>query len=245
MTFMNLDALREPFAASDIEWRLQQAGEKNGRVWALAVPYITNRAIMNRLDEICGAGNWRNEFTAVPGAGFLCGLSVRVHDEWVTKWDGAEHTDIEPLKGALSGAMKRAAVQWGIGRYLYELDEFFAVVTEDGAHRGKTKDGKSFRWNPPALPDWALPAKKTAAAPARKVTPAKPDQVAEAPATEVQVMAIRAWMEHPHITDTERAGFEARIAKGLSMSKAETLRSWLQGAVEARAKEAATELVEV
>ena len=229
MNPINFDALREPFAASDIEWRLQQAGEKNGRVWALAVPYITNRAIMTRLDEVCGAGNWRNEFTPVPGAGFLCGLSVRVHDEWVTKWDGAEHTDIEALKGALSGAMKRAAVQWGIGRYLYELDEFFAVVTEDGAHRGKTKDGKSFRWNPPALPDWALPAKKAA----------KPTEI------EHRIGTIRTLMDHRTITDDERAGIENRITNGLTLDKAKVIEKWITEAIAERSKSEATELVEV
>ena len=37
------------------------------------------------------------------------------------KTDGAENTDYEPVKGGLSDAMKRAASQWGIGRYLYKL----------------------------------------------------------------------------------------------------------------------------
>ena len=41
--------------------------------------------------------------------------------EWMEKTDGAENTDYEPVKGGLSDAMKRAASQWGIGRYLYKL----------------------------------------------------------------------------------------------------------------------------
>ncbi len=178
MAEMNFRALQEHFHPDEIEWRLQQSGEKNGRIWAICVPYVTNRAIQARMDDVVGPGNWKNEFRPGPGGGVMCGLSVRVGDEWVTKWDGAENTDVEGVKGGLSGAMKRAAVQWGIGRYLYALDEAFATVHEHGKMRGKLPDkagGKSFRWDPPALPAWALPA-----APASAQAPAEADPEREA-----------------------------------------------------------------
>lgn len=159
MAEIDYRALQDFFDAEEIEWRLQQAGEKNGKVWAICVPYVTNRAIMQRLDDVVGPGSWKNEFRAGPGGGVLCGISVRVDGEWVTKWDGAENTDVEGVKGGLSGAMKRAAVQWGIGRYLYALEESFASVAENGSLRGKTRDGKPFKWDPPKLPAWALPRK--------------------------------------------------------------------------------------
>ena len=47
-----LDRLRDPFAPGDIEWRVQTAGEKNGKPWARVLAYVTNRAIMDRLDEV-------------------------------------------------------------------------------------------------------------------------------------------------------------------------------------------------
>lgn len=159
MSGIDFRALQDFFTADEIEWRLQQAGEKNGKVWAICVPYVTNRAIQQRLDDTVGPGGWRNEFRPGPGGGVLCGISLKVDGEWVTKWDGAENTDIEEVKGGLSGAMKRAAVQWGIGRYLYRLDESFGSVHEGGKLRGKTKDGKPFKWDPPQLPVWALPRK--------------------------------------------------------------------------------------
>src|SRR3954469_7048667 len=160
---MDLKRLAEPFPPSDIEWRVGRAGTKEGSgPWATVLAYLTNRAIMERLDDVCGPENWRNEFRYEAGGAVLCGISIyiRVPDkdaEWVTKWDGAENTDIEAVKGGLSNAMKRAAVQWGIGRYLYDLEEGWAEIVERGAHWGKTKEGKSFQWNPPKLPDWALP----------------------------------------------------------------------------------------
>ena len=155
---MDLSKLKDCFEPNDIEWRLQQCGKgSNGKIWGMALAYVTNRAIMNRLDEVCGPENWKNEFKAAPDGGILCGISIKVGDEWVTKWDGAENTDIEAVKGGLSGAMKRAAVQWGIGRYLYKLGESWINSNENGAYRGKTKDGTIFKWDAPALPAWALP----------------------------------------------------------------------------------------
>lgn len=120
MTEINWTALAAPFDESDLEWR---AGATNrDKTRALALPYITNRAIMQRLDDVVGPANWKNEFSPGPLGGVLCGLSIRVDGEWVTKYDGADNSDIESVKGGLSDAMKRAGVQWGIGRYLYSLE---------------------------------------------------------------------------------------------------------------------------
>lgn len=165
---MDLRRLADPFSAADVEWRIQSCGKKGDRIWALVIAYITNRAIQERLDEVCGPENWQNHFSPAPDGGVLCGISIRVEregsSEWVTKWDGAENTDIEQVKGGLSGAMKRAGVQWGIGRFLYQLGESFAQVHPEGKHRGKTKDGDTFKWDPPALPAWALPSARPASA---------------------------------------------------------------------------------
>ena len=49
---------------------------------------------------------------------------------FITKWDGAEDSDIEPVKGGLSDSMKRAAVQWGIGRYLYSMGALWVDVEQ-------------------------------------------------------------------------------------------------------------------
>lgn len=176
MSKIDFSRLALPFAEDEIEWRVQQAGDKNGRLWVMVVPYVTNRAIQQRLDDVCGPENWKNEFMPGPDGGVMCGLSIRVPVqsvnmitgetietfEWVTKHDGAENPTMEggAIKGGISNAMKRAAVQWGIGRYLYALDEAFGEVNERGRFRAKTKDGKTFRWNPPALPEWALPAQR-------------------------------------------------------------------------------------
>ena len=158
---MNLEKLKEPFPADQVEWRVSRSGVKNGNPWAMVLAYITSRGVQDRLDAVCGPQNWKNEFRQVDG-GTLCGISIKCGDEWVTKWDGAQNTDIESFKGGLSGAEKRAASQWGIGRYLYGLTENWAQPDPNGSHTDKVTDKQSgqvtwFRWNPPALPAWALP----------------------------------------------------------------------------------------
>lgn len=154
---MDLSKLKEPFKANELEWRLQQCGESNGRIWGRCLCYISNRSIQTRLDSCVGEENWRNEYKEGPSGGILCGISIKIGDEWVTKWDGADNTQVESVKGGLSDAMKRAGVQWGIGRYLYDLPEGWITVCENGIYNGKTKEGKWFKWNPPQLPEWALP----------------------------------------------------------------------------------------
>ena len=145
------NALVQPFAPEDLEWRLQTTNKEKTR--GLAVPYVTNRAIQNRLDDVVGLDHWYNdykpwhrfttkvrsernpsEFEEKEIISQLCGIAIYFEDrkEWITKWDGAEDTDIEQVKGGLSDSMKRAAVQWGIGRILYSMDAVWVDVEQKG-----------------------------------------------------------------------------------------------------------------
>ena len=112
---INLALLDEPFPEEDIRWRIQRSAMGNRGPWALVLAYVTNRAIQRRLDIVCGKEGWQNEYVSGPHGGVLCGISIKIGDEWVTKWDGADKTNVEEVKGGLSDAMKRAAVQWGVG----------------------------------------------------------------------------------------------------------------------------------
>lgn len=168
---MELRDLQMPFPAEDIEWRVQSAGYATNGPWARVLAYVTNRAIQARLDDVCGPLGWQNEYSVGPGGGVICGISVwdAQHKQWVTKWDGSDNTQIEAVKGGLSGSMKRAGSQWGIGRYLYNLDSGFAMCQENkpprdqsnlwSQHYDKEKKTK-FYWAAPELPAWALPTGK-------------------------------------------------------------------------------------
>lgn len=150
--------LAKPFAYEDLEWRtLRVLGKTVDNVQAMIVPYVTARAIQDRLDLVCEPNGWWNEFRDWKG-GQLCGITIGN----VTKWDGAKDTQIEALKGGLSDAMKRAAVQWGIGRYLYKLPPMKAQILktyESGAYKGIVGTEKNtFWWKPNAAAVKAIEA---------------------------------------------------------------------------------------
>ncbi len=165
----DLRKLADPFPAGDIEWRVSRAGlNKKGDVFCMVLAYITARAIANRLDAVVGPENWCNTTLQInelrPGiVSMQVGISILVGDRWITKYDVSEPTGIEPAKGGFSSAMKRSGAQWGIGRYLYHLDETFADTSENGgkgwlyAKLSDKQGGGSYYWKPPQLPAWALP----------------------------------------------------------------------------------------
>ena len=128
-----INELSAHFEPHEIEWRVGSTTADKSKGMMLA--YVTNRAIMSRLDDVVGAENWKQSFRELHQKGVICSLSIRFSEngEWITKEDGADLTNIEPTKGGLSDAMKRAAVQFGIGRYLYDsISEW--VELKDGKY---------------------------------------------------------------------------------------------------------------
>jgi hypothetical protein len=161
---LDFDALRAPFPYADIGWRV---GARNqDKTKGQALPYISARDVQNRLDKVAGPANWQVKFSAAPtGNGLLCALSLRVGGEWVEKQDVAQQDREESagksaagankgasqdmaLKGAASDAFKRAAVMWGIGRYLYDYDAPWVKLKDDGKYLAEY----------PVFPSHMLPA---------------------------------------------------------------------------------------
>ena len=121
--------LSAPFSSSDIEWRVSATHAEKTK--GLAVPYVTNRAIQNRLDDTVGIDGWYNDFRPWKnGSAQLCGISIFFPqlEQCLTKWDGADDSEFESVKGGLSDSMKRAAVEWSIGRYLYGMTQVWVTV---------------------------------------------------------------------------------------------------------------------
>jgi len=80
-------------------------------------------------------------------------LSIRVNGEWLTKEGVSQDSDVQPLKGGASGALKRSAVKFGIGRYLYNLPDIWVPVTTEfsqGAESAYYK-GKYYYYAKPDL----------------------------------------------------------------------------------------------
>ena len=162
-----IDELRAPFHPDDLQWRIGEAGEKKGRVWALVFPYIDDRAIQDRLDEVVGPENWEVSYEGMNGDATTCTIAIRLNGEWIKKSNGAGATDIEGIKGSYSGASKRTASVWGIGRYIYKLKNTYAIMSErKTGHRAVLKSSNRrnssgediwYNWIPPELPIWAMP----------------------------------------------------------------------------------------
>lgn len=122
---MNLDVLKRPCTSNEIEWRIAGGGN-----YITIVPYIDNRCVMSRFDEQFGWSGWSNVITPIAG-GFLCTITVTTPDDYISKTDGAPITDVEPIKGGISDAMKRCAVQFGLGRDLYNYPKVMYMPTEE------------------------------------------------------------------------------------------------------------------
>ena len=143
--------LAGPFEPDAVDWKPQTLTRDKKK--AMAVAYLKNRAIQDRLDTVCGPTAWQNTYRPGPGGGIVCGIAIRVVQpngvaEWVTKWDGAENSQVEAVKGGLSDSMKRAAVQWGIGRYLYRLPAQWVPVDDRGRFERTPELPPAFRPRP-------------------------------------------------------------------------------------------------
>ena len=136
---IDFEALAAPFPPDAVSWRVGTSNKKKiqkqtGNSFAkatkgIALAYLDARDVMGRLDDVCGPGGWQNRYSHTAGK-TVCDIGVKVGDEWVWKADGAGDSDIEAEKGALSDAFKRAAVRWGIGRYLYAVSSPWCDLDE-------------------------------------------------------------------------------------------------------------------
>lgn len=131
-----LGELSKPFDVSKVKWRMQSLNdEKNA---GYAVPYLDSRTIGQRLDDVVGQMRWKDEYkpwmNTSEGPSQLCIIYIYDDDlhEWIGKSDGAGISKKEPVKGGISDAFKRAAVKWGIGRYLYSMEPVWVKAKQKG-----------------------------------------------------------------------------------------------------------------
>ena len=107
-------ALAAPFAADEVKTR-KQAGRD--------MRYVTARTVMNRLDTVLGPENWWDCYAAGEHS-VLCRLTIRLPDgQELTKCDAGGYAGMadegDDDKSGYSDGFKRAAVKFGVGRYLY------------------------------------------------------------------------------------------------------------------------------
>lgn len=143
-----IDKLKQPIP---YQWRVQSRNKDKTK--AMCSAYIDARDVMRVLDEVCEHG-WEVQYKEIGGFIFA-GIGINVMqndgtDSYLTtifRWDCGQRVEDNPQdqmydqagKSAASDAFKRAAVMWGIGRFLYDLsmvtlpcDQYGNVVDKNG-----------------------------------------------------------------------------------------------------------------
>jgi hypothetical protein len=121
--------LAAPFPPERVSWRVGSTNAEKTRGMALA--YIDARDVQDRLQQVMGA-HWQNRFVPMSNGTMCCEIGLLLEGDWLWRSNGAGATDFEGEKGAYSDAFKRAAVMWGVGRYLYDLDAPWVAVEAKG-----------------------------------------------------------------------------------------------------------------
>jgi len=140
-------AFKRPFPKGAVRWRsVATRGNE-----ALAVAFIDARNVMERLDRVVGPGEWGDEYEVVIATGEEFVVECRLTVLGVTKMDVGDSSASggggNLAKTAYSDALKRAAVKFGVGRYLYALPKRW--VAYDAQHKRLAEE--------PQLPSWAIP----------------------------------------------------------------------------------------
>lgn len=125
----------------DVRWRIDSdpVNVKGDRGRARYISYVDARVVGDYLDEWVGPDRWEVEYEEANLLGnpvLWCHLSIHFPDRTVVRSDlstykpGRGRSDGDKvatgMKGVVSDAFKRAAVQAGIGRNVYELPEVWA-----------------------------------------------------------------------------------------------------------------------
>lgn len=126
---MNLKKLQEeiPF-----KWRVQTANAYG----AMCVAFIDARQVQDVLDEHVEAGKWQALYEEHKG-NLFCKIGIKIGEEWVWRSDCGTESNVEKQKGEASDAFKRAAVMWGIGRFLYSKELVKLPTKENPRKKGQ------------------------------------------------------------------------------------------------------------
>lgn len=127
--------LRRPFPPESVKFKIQ-TNPKGPQGKAMVVAFIDARNVGSRLNKVVGS-EWESKFSPMQaGSGLVCHLTVlgktRCDVGWTRDWG----TDMG-VKTAYSDALKRAAVQFGVGEFLYSLPRMWVDAKDLKSWQGK------------------------------------------------------------------------------------------------------------
>ena len=145
-----LAKLQAPLSMNQIDFRVQSIN--TGR-YVTILAYKDARVDMQRLDDVVGPLGWKRRHLR---DNHNCVVSIfdEESNQWISKEDTGTESNAEAQKGLASDSFKRACVNWGIGRELYDyplikfqLSEKETVKTTAGGFRPSWKlNLKDWKW---------------------------------------------------------------------------------------------------
>ena len=145
-------ALERPFPVTSLHWRIGATNQD--KTSGIGLAYIDARDVMRRLDDAVGFDSWQCRYTHATNL-IICEIGLCIDSDWMWRSNGAGETAVEGEKGGCSDAFKRAAVMWGIGRYLYALPNIWVPVEKYGNSARLPDSSKQLLFD--RLPKWATP----------------------------------------------------------------------------------------
>ena len=112
------------------KWKLQSYTKKKDK--ALCVAYIDSRTVTKRLNEVAVYG-WHREHFSI-GVDTYCRLGLVMPDNTI-QWRsdvGESDNATEKAKTSSSDSYKRAAINFGLGLFLYDMDIITLPVVQEG-----------------------------------------------------------------------------------------------------------------
>ena len=118
------------------KWKIQTKPKTDKK--GACVAYIDSRDVQDVLDKNCV---WQSDFYESKWKLF-CRISILTDDGWISRSDSwfLENKDIDDWtesKWEVSDTFKRAAVQWGIWRFLYSKDIQWVTLEEYNSNKYK------------------------------------------------------------------------------------------------------------
>lgn len=113
--------LARPFPPHYVELKPGKLTKDQSKARSMA--YADARAYMDRLDQVMGVGGWSSSRTMLQNSGTQVAIEVHIRIGGTTH-SGVGHapmTDGNSWTVADAQALKRACVEYGLGRYLYGL----------------------------------------------------------------------------------------------------------------------------
>lgn len=176
-----LARLAAPFDLKLVKWRVTATNREKTK--GLVAPYADPRAYTLRLNEVLSPAGWTCEFQPTVINGMSNGqksspsklvmvATLEIYGIGRKSSTGEKNAD-DPNAGtaAEAQALKRAASQFGLGKYFYD-------IKEAGVNLWVPIDEKGFPKQVPHLPAWAVPAgvKQQGAPPQQERSQQQPQQ---------------------------------------------------------------------